>query len=191
MKLYNNPAVGLSICPGITIGQNYGLMESCTRLAWAWRWSPQWKKKIKKRAPMGGSLYQFRTEDLLALERILDAADGVLNLALYLIGLAFAFRLLVAGHLPNDFFHFAFPLFQGTFHAVSVDHKVTPQCGVSQRERADLPERSIRYQERGRRELRGRRTVVMTDSALVSRMGSAASLLARVPVLPSRRARHS
>src|SRR4030081_1792375 len=76
-----------------------------------------------------GALYQFRTEDLLALERILDAADGVLDLALHLIGLAFAFRLLVAGHLPNDFFHFAFPLFQGTFHAVSVDHKVTPQCG--------------------------------------------------------------
>src|SRR4030081_242383 len=89
-----------------------------------------------------GALYQFRTEDLLALERILDAADSVLDLALHLIGLAFAFRLLVAGHLPNDFFHFAFPLFQGTFHAVSVDHKVTPQCGVSQRERAELPERS-------------------------------------------------
>jgi hypothetical protein len=36
---------------------------------------------------------------------------------------------------------------------------------VSQRERTELPERSIRYQERGRRELRGRRTVVTTDSA--------------------------
>ena len=77
----------------------------------------------KLRAPMGGSLYQFRSEDLLALERILDAADGVLDLAFYLIGLAFAFRLLVAGHLPNDFLHFAFRLFQRTFHAVSVDHK--------------------------------------------------------------------
>ena len=35
MKPYNNPAVGLSICPGITIGRNYGLMEHAIGLGLA------------------------------------------------------------------------------------------------------------------------------------------------------------
>jgi hypothetical protein len=44
---------------------------------------------------------------LLPAQRVLDAANGVLNFALDLVGLSFAFELGIAGDLPSDLFHLA------------------------------------------------------------------------------------
>jgi hypothetical protein len=49
---------------------------------------------------------------LFAFERVREAADGVLSLAFYLVGLAVGLQLGVTDCLANDLFHGAFDLFR-------------------------------------------------------------------------------
>src|SRR5665811_865447 len=57
---------------------------------------------------------------LFPFERVLEAADSVLNLASGLLRLAFGFELGVAGRLARDFLDFAFGLVAGTLDSILV-----------------------------------------------------------------------
>ena len=59
------------------------------------------------------------------LDRILEAADGVLHLAGDLLHFAFGFELGVAGHLARDFLDFSFGLLDRAFDAIFV-HFIRP-----------------------------------------------------------------
>src|SRR5450830_795504 len=57
---------------------------------------------------------------LLAAQCVLDAADGVLHLAFYLVALALGFELGIAQYLASNFLHFALGLFSRALDAVFV-----------------------------------------------------------------------
>jgi len=57
---------------------------------------------------------------LFAAQRVLDAADGILNLALDLIGFALGFGLAVTGYFSGNFLNLAFDLFDRAFDAILV-----------------------------------------------------------------------
>src|ERR1700730_15688311 len=58
----------------------------------------------------------------LAPQGVFQSAHGVLHFALELIGLAFAFELAVAGHLSDNFLHFALGLLSRASDAIFVHH---------------------------------------------------------------------
>src|SRR5450759_2646748 len=67
---------------------------------------------------------------LLAAQCVLDAADGVLHLAFYLVALALGFQLGIAQYLASNFLHFALGLFSRALDAVFVHfslHMSPPQ----------------------------------------------------------------
>src|SRR3954467_12126173 len=69
---------------------------------------------------------------------VLDAASGVLELALHLVGLAFGVQLRVAGDFAGRFLHLALGLIEGTLDPVAV-HFSSPKLQVAG-ERRDRPE---------------------------------------------------
>jgi hypothetical protein len=60
------------------------------------------------------------TERLFALERVLDAADSVLDLSNRLVGVALGFQLGIAKHLAGNLLDFAFDLSRRTVYPVLV-----------------------------------------------------------------------
>src|ERR1019366_10159883 len=67
---------------------------------------------------------------LLAAQCVLDAADGVLHLAFYLVALGLGFELGIAQYLASNFLHFALGLFSRALDAVFVHvslHMSPPQ----------------------------------------------------------------
>ena len=68
------------------------------------------------------SVSGFEQVGLLAPQGVFQSADGVLHFALELIGFAFAFELAVAGHLSNNFLHFALGLPGRALDAIFVHH---------------------------------------------------------------------
>src|ERR1035437_9100162 len=67
---------------------------------------------------------------LFAAQCVLDAADGVLHLAFYLVAFALGFQLGIAQYLASNFLHFALGLFSRALDAVFVHfslHMSPPQ----------------------------------------------------------------
>src|SRR5262245_52693512 len=65
---------------------------------------------------------------LLSAQRVLEATDGVLHLAFYLVGLALGFGLLVAGGFARPFLDFALGLLGRALDAILVDHVKPLRC---------------------------------------------------------------
>ena len=56
-------------------------------------------------------------------QRVLDSADGVLDLAGHLIGLALGLQLFVAGHLSGRLLGLAAHVFGGAFDSIVIGHR--------------------------------------------------------------------
>src|SRR5664280_3277399 len=88
-------------------------------------------RRAKKTEPHLGLCFYLRSrESLLAAQCVLDAADGVLHLAFYLVALALGFQLGIAHYLAGNFLHFALGLFSRALDAVFVHvslHMSPPQ----------------------------------------------------------------
>ena len=65
---------------------------------------------------------QSRPVPLFLANGVLQAADGVLYLALNMVGLAFTFCFCIAGGLARPFFGFAFCLLGRAFDAILINH---------------------------------------------------------------------
>jgi hypothetical protein len=65
---------------------------------------------------------------LFVANGIFQAAHGVLDFALHLIGLSFTFGLCIAGGFARPFFDFAFGLLGRTLDAILVNHCIAPEC---------------------------------------------------------------
>src|SRR4030095_13058476 len=61
-----------------------------------------------------------RPRGLFPFERVFEAADGVLNLALYLVGLAIRLQLGIAKHLARDLLDFPFDFLRRSLDPVLV-----------------------------------------------------------------------
>jgi hypothetical protein len=82
----------------VTIHRRDGLFSA--RSAGAFGLAPGPRKEAAKRKP--------RNRTLFSPERVLETADGILNLALNLVGLALRFQLGVANRLADRFLDIAF-----------------------------------------------------------------------------------
>ena len=60
---------------------------------------------------------------IVVAQGVLHAADGVLDLALDLIGLAFGLQLLVAGDVAGRFLDLAAHVFGGAFDSIVIGHR--------------------------------------------------------------------
>src|SRR5690242_7500456 len=65
---------------------------------------------------------------LFVANGIFQAAHGVLDFALHLVGLSFTFGLCIAGGFARPFFDFAFGLLGRTLDAILVNHCIAPEC---------------------------------------------------------------
>jgi hypothetical protein len=74
----------------------------------------------KEAASCGGLIFCSRSPFNGVLDRILKAADRVLNLAGDLLRLAFRFELGIAGDLARDFLNLAFGLLDGALDSIFV-----------------------------------------------------------------------
>src|ERR1039458_3644548 len=78
-------------------------------------------RRAKKTEPHLGLCFYLRSrESLLAAQCVLDAADGVLHLAFYLVALALGFQLGIAQYLASNFLRSTLGLFSRALDAVFV-----------------------------------------------------------------------
>src|SRR5450830_1845601 len=76
---------------------------------------------------------------LLAAQCVLDAADGVLHLAFYLVALALGFQLGIAQYLASNFLHFALGLFSRALDAVFVHFSLHMSPPSQRRQKTRVP----------------------------------------------------
>jgi hypothetical protein len=85
---------------------------------------------------------------LFVANGIFQAAHGVLDFALHLIGLSFTFGLCIAAGFARPFFDFAFGLLGRTLDAILVNHCIAPECDHQENVSAGAMFRAVPPDER-------------------------------------------
>ena len=97
---------------------------------------------------MGLCFYLRSRESLLAAQCVLDAADGVLHLAFYLVALALGFQLGIAQYLASNFLHFTLGLFSRTL-SPPIEFVLDPNDSVEHRSEVERYVRGF-FEDSGR-----------------------------------------